>query len=208
MIEKSLEMPAILDIDISALKDEIELEDYNKIILKLIKYKKKKYDNNLLNKINFIINTVLLGQNKNIRGFLLLCKLNVIKIEANEEFMYYLYNVRKKIINELNKNKNKEINIDYSHISSEENVIKNNNNKSIWYNSEKKENLFHNSHNLLAKKDISSIKSIDNNKLIISYSNGISIYDSEKMDLITKRNIDVKGPLLILKNKNYLIGSY
>ena len=122
--------------------------------------------------------------------------------------MYYLYNVRKKIINELNKNKNKEINIDYSHISSEENVIKNNNNKSIWYNSEKKENLFHNSHNLLAKKDISSIKSIDNNKLIISYSNGISIYDSEKMDLITKRNIDVKGPLLILKNKNYLIGSY
>ena len=70
------------------------------------------------------------------------------------------------------------------------------------------ENLFHNSHNLLAKKDISSIKSIDNNKLIISYSNGISIYDSEKMDLITKRNIDVKGPLLILKNKNYLIGSY
>ena len=65
MIEKSLEMPAILDIDISALKDEIELEDYNKIILKLIKYKKKKYDNNLLNKINFIINTVLLEQNKN-----------------------------------------------------------------------------------------------------------------------------------------------
>lgn len=62
LIEKSLEIPAILDI--SALKDEIELEDYNKIILKLIKYKKKKYDNNLLNKINFIINSVLLEQKK------------------------------------------------------------------------------------------------------------------------------------------------
>ena len=196
-------------IDENVIKSEIEYND--KIVINLLKklsknIKEKLNDKNL-NKVYDILNSLLKEENENIKNeFIFLCKLNLIKLEADEEYKYFLdTNIKIKnqneekfnIINEINKNEKQDNN---------SNIIES---YSVWNDSQKMEKLFHHKsikylHSLTQIKEIKVI----NNKVILIDDKCIKFFDvNNNMSLILKVKIGVKGPLLILKNKNYIIGS-
>ena len=97
-------------------------------------------------------------------------------------------------------------------IEDNENIKNQINNKNLISNNyEEMEKLFNlkNEYYLCHFKENYIIKIIKNNKLFISNDKGIKIYDlgNMTMDLISKSNLKVMKPFLVLKNKNFVIAS-
>ena len=204
-------------VDDDTIKNEIEYND--KILLNLLKqiYKNEKvnFGSKNIEKINDILNSLLKEENNNIKNeFLFLCKLNLIKFRAEEEYYYFSDNKIKFKNGKESKN---------GDINKNKLLIKNNNNSntinkySVWNDSQKMEKLFHHKNiKSIPIRSIISIKIINNNKLITIEKNGsfennklipnVKIYDINKnKSLLLKVKLDIDGPILILKNKNYAV---